>query len=311
MKKIILNLLFLNISYQAQALNYRELALLIHQYDELHAPRSEITFVQDEQGNKYVIKQNNTKQRDNRLASTVCELVALEIGHSVGIALNTACLIPAGVPFIGKDLNVPATLATFVEGIRFDAYRGEYSGVFIRQQNKMNEIIGLTRDIIRHIARHKDLPNMVAFDTFVGNADRSRGNYFYNEDTDTFIGIDMGSAFRRDLCKASTKNLRALMDDPAFSLNKNEHTALRAYQQMIKKLMRLYSAKDIYSKLAAYARSAGLFNNSYFTVREQKRWARYLSKCKRAIYQSHRNAQELVDTLEEILRNYTPIDNSF
>lgn len=55
------------------------------------------------------------------------------------------------------------------------------------------------------MSRYKDLPVLVALDTFVGNADRAGSNYFCDETTDTFYGIDMASSFNQDLCATSLK----------------------------------------------------------------------------------------------------------
>lgn len=301
MKKIILSLTICTMLNHTLAIDYTALALLVHQYDALQAPRSNVAFIKDAQGTKYVVKQYNKKTWNGRLASTVCELVALEIASSIGIAHDTAWLIPAGADFIGKELNVPATLHTFVDGLRFDKYKGVYSGIYIRQQSPEHQVLGLTKDIIYHMSRHRDLPGLVAFDTFVGNADRARVNFFYHSDTDTFIGIDLGSAFRRDLCKISARNLAAFMEDPSFSLQENEIIALKKFKQTIEQLMAQFKANDICAQLDDYAQEAGLFNEAFFNAKEQKRWYRYLNRSRRIIRQSCHSAQELVDTLDEFL----------
>ncbi len=302
MKRIILSLTLVTLTNQALTIDYTALALLVHQYDALQAPRSNVAFIKNAQGTKYVVKQYNKKTWNGRLASTVCELIALEIGNNVGIALDTAWIIPAGVDFIGKDLNMPATLHTFVDGIRFDKYKGIYSGIYIRQQSPEHKVLGLTKDIIYHMSRHRDLPGLVAFDTFVGNADRARVNYFYHEDTDTFTGIDMGSAFRRDLCKLTARNLRGFMEDPALSFSEQEIVALTEFKQVLQKLMARYSAHDICIAVDACAQESGLFNKAYFSTTEQKRWASYLSHSKRVIRQSCNGALQLVETLDELLK---------
>ena len=74
-------------------------------------------------------------------------MVALEVGHSINVPLNHACLIPAGIHFIGKDLGVPATLHTLCQGFLYDKYQGEkYKGLSMAQwigwrQNRVNRVI--------------------------------------------------------------------------------------------------------------------------------------------------------------------------
>src|SRR5207249_10025139 len=65
------------------------------------------------------------------------------------------------------------------------------------------EKAGLTLKVIQNMAKHDDLPSIVAFDTFVGNADRSRPNLFYDSATDHYFGIDMAASFCSELGKVA------------------------------------------------------------------------------------------------------------
>jgi hypothetical protein len=72
------------------------------------------------------------------------------------------------------------------------------------------ERTGLTIEIIQNMAKHPDLPRIVALDTFVGNADRSPPNLYYDEITDRFCGIDMAASFSSPLALAAYQRLEGL-----------------------------------------------------------------------------------------------------
>lgn len=61
------------------------------------------------------------------------------------------------------------------------------------------EKTGLTLAVIQDMAKHPDLPKIVALDTFVGNADRSCPNLYYDKVADRFCGIDMAASFSSPL----------------------------------------------------------------------------------------------------------------
>ena len=169
---------------------------------------------------------------------------------------------------------------------------------------RQNKLTGLSRGIIYHMSRHKDLAAIVALDTFVGNADRAPCNFFYDQATDSFIGIDMADAFSWDLCGISVENIEALINDKNIVLMKDERDGLRIYYQTLKKLVALNKPQDLCNRLDAYAQLAGIFDNTFFDSEVQKMSSDYLSGYKKTIYESYVNARKLLKTLKRLLRKH-------
>ncbi len=300
-------LLFLCFS-SAAAIQYQSLED-VREYKHLRWTNSIITFVVDPFGNKYVVKQ--LKHQPNKpyyLAKIICELVAIEVGESIRIPQNEVCIIPPGVAYVGKEFGMPATLHTHVPGIRFDKYsRDVFPDVAIKQRDHDGKAIGVTRSVIYHMSRHKDFPALVALDTFVGNPARHKHNFFYDEITDTFYGIDMGASFHVDLCKLSLSTIQRLMQSKRNLLSRAEHEALLVYCNTLKELARIYTPSDLCNKLDAYAELAGLFNSTFFDEVTQNSCALYLQSCKQTIHNSFQNALKLINALERYLSSIQPI----
>lgn len=297
MQKTISYILFLSIFHIHAAFDYVSLINQTKKYKDERCLYSFVTFVRDTNENKYVVKQYKSRTWSKWLATTITELVAMEMGHALALPFDDVCLIPAGVQFPGKDAGAPATLHTHAPGIRFDKYEDEkYKNLSIRQQTDK----GLTREIIYHMSRHKDLPAIVALDTFVGNIDRGRYNYFYNQSTDSFTGIDLGASFNKNLCKVAAQNIRSLAANEAIELSDIEWHGLSLYYETLQKLVELYPPGSLCAKLDEYAHAAGLFDSTYFNESQQKKFTRYFLHFKRTIRASYPHAKELLKALEEL-----------
>ena len=294
-------ILFLCFS-SASAINYQSL-VDVREYKHLRWTNSIITFLEDSSGDKYVVKQ--LKHQPNKpyySAKIICELVAIEVGQSIHIPQNEVCIIPAGIPYIGKEFGMPATLHTHAPGVRFDKYsRDVFIDLAIKQRDHDGKAIGLTRSVIYHMSRHKDFPILVALDTFVGNPARHKHNFFYDETTDTFYGIDMGASFHVDLCKLSLNTIQSLMQNKRNLLSQAEHEALRVYCNTLKELARRYTPLELCNKLDAYAEYAGLLNSTFFDEATQNSCALYLQSCKQTINNSYQNVLKLIHALESYL----------
>lgn len=300
MKKSILLYLLIS-SLQINGFNHESLDLNVQAYKKKSGVNSHVAFVQDETGTRYVVKQYRHKRRRLVLPTTISEFVALDMGNAVGTPLDTAYLIPAGVPFVGKDFEIPATLHAFVSGTSYKSYKGEkYKNISIFQSDG----VGLTREIIYHMSRHKDLPYIAALDTFVGNNDRGRHNYYYHESTDSFIGIDMGAAFKRDFCKPTHTLVLQLLTDENTSFSEQEKEGLTIYYKTLKQLVDNYPPELLCNQIDEYAHLAGFFDEQFFTPKLQKRWAGCFAGYKKYIHKSYPYAQELVAALESLLKKH-------
>src|SRR5204863_9863911 len=133
-------------------------------------------------GNKFILKQRNY------LLSSVLEKLGADIAHETDILGNLVRIIPGNFPFIGKgDVSRPATLHTFVPGIQakyLPKYLNKYS-VSLSQRVSADKNSGkkgaggFTRELINSMSLHKDLPKIVALDTFLSDYGRHRYNFFY------------------------------------------------------------------------------------------------------------------------------------
>ncbi|MGE0009493.1 MAG: hypothetical protein AB7F19_03045 [Candidatus Babeliales bacterium] len=285
-------------------INYQDLVTEIESYGHMDCLHSSITFLIDPFGNKYVVKQIKLLRDSNVFdpAQLVCEMVALDIGHSIEAPLNYAALIPAGVPFIGKLIDLPATLHTYARGVRFDKYQGtQYKGLHIRQRNAQNKITGLTREIIYHMSRHNDLPVLVALDTFVGNGDRGRWNYFYDLATDSFIGIDMADAFNRKLCALSTENMYTLFFNEQVDFSEQEFQGLLLYYETLHRLVTLYPPRAIWDKFEMYIRLSGFYDTTFFDQETMKNCFKFFAWCNQIMLANYEHAIELDRLLKSLL----------
>ncbi|MGE0009528.1 MAG: hypothetical protein AB7F19_03220 [Candidatus Babeliales bacterium] len=299
MKKLYSTLFIVLLIYSTHALDYKHIIVDTEVFYRIQSHNCYATRIYDRDGNQYIVKQYKHGEFSLMAATTICELVALDLGHAVGVLLNEACLIPSGVPFMAKEFNsLPATVHTFVEGVRYDKYQGNvYKNIVLYQSPN----VGLTREIIKSMACHKNLPALVALDTFVGNIDRGSYNYFYNVETNSFIGIDLGGAFSCNLCKASVHTLEALLQNDQIYFTVDEKEALAHYYATLEKLVALFPAHKINQLLDDYAQESQLFDTRFFSNKVQKKWKRFLHRCKQHIQNSGESALLLLDVISQLL----------
>ncbi|MGE0009492.1 MAG: hypothetical protein AB7F19_03040 [Candidatus Babeliales bacterium] len=303
MSQIILMYVFLLLSAcRVQGIDYRDIKPIKESCKYVEYPYCEITIFQDTSGVWFLIKQIKFADDFARLARCVCEMVALDIGHSISVSLNQASLIPAAITYIGKDLGSPATLHTYVPGVRFDLYQGKiYKGLNLRQNGK-EKVLGLTREIIYHMSRHKNLPALVALDTFVGNAGRGRSNYFYDEAADIFYGIDMASSFNQDLCASSFQNVQHFLDD-SVAFTDAELQGLKSYTAALVQLVNLYTPDVLCNKFDEYTALAGFLDNPFFNKDVQLSCLHYIARAKHIARNSYENTNKLIQLLKVLLAN--------
>lgn len=296
-KKIVIALCMINnVIY---SFNYSSLQNKLQEKKRFKRFHSRVVFYEDIEGNRYVLKEYPSTARKPLLTVTVCELLATDMAHAVGVSHDRACLIPAGIDFVGKTPHLPASLHEFAPGIAYKACKNKYHDGFCLIQEKNR---GLTRDIIYHMSCHKDLPAMVALDTFVGNNDRGRTNYFYDISCDTFTGIDLGCAFTRKLSAPSVENIKKLASDSSAFLSETEWQALSIYTATLQKLIDLYPPKVSCELLDAYIAQAGFYNDSYFDAKIQAKWQEYFNNNKRVIQENYESSLELLNVLQAFLR---------
>ena len=154
------------------------------------------------------------------------------------------------------------------------------------------------------MTRHNELPALVAFDTFIGNNDRGTPNLFYDEHNDTFCGIDMGNAYKQNLCKEAVCQLLRLYRDN-YQWSTQEIEALKVYAQTLKNLIELFPPQLLHTKLTEFAELANLVDiqSKDFTLEE------CIAFYKNMITESYQDAIALVTLLELLLPSHDIMQN--
>lgn len=222
--------------------------------------------------NKFVVKQIKDSSPDEQFLLVLDALGCL-IAESSDIPMNKVTIIPSNKPFHGKKvLEFPATLHSLAKGVSTDKncfyqdvdvhqrFRKKNSPMWRRWGPLAPEKTGLTIEIIQNMARHPDLPRIVALDTFVGNADRSPPNLYYDEITDRFCGIDMAASFSSPLALAACQRLEGLKSD----LTSSELSGLRDYANVLEFLIKTWPPEKQERFLLEYSKIAGFTNGFLF-----------------------------------------------
>ncbi len=269
-----------------------------------------ISFVVDTSGNKFVVKQVKDPSPDEQFL-LVLDAMGCHIAEQISVPMNRVIIIPAAVSCVGKKrADLPATLHTMALGICTEEEGCVYHDIDLHQRfRKKNtpmwekwgplppEAIGLTLNVIQNMAKHSDLPKIVALDTFVGNADRSAPNLFYHIETDRFCGIDMAASFNTDLAKEAYLQIQQ-MEMTDISLSKLEKDALKEYTYTLEILLKNYSSEIQESLLKKYAEMAGFQEGSSLWNEEVQERIEFH---KRRIRSNVEYSKKLVSLLYQVL----------
>jgi hypothetical protein len=152
---------------------------------------------------------------------------------------------------------------------------------------------GLTLVVIQEMAKHPDLPKIVALDTFLGNADRSPPNLFYNASTDQFCGIDMAASFNSDLAKEACRQMQALIDENIV-LTHQEKDSLAKYANTLKTLIADYSPQTQENLLREFSQKAGFIELDLEISERIEYHKRYMER-------NYRYSKELLCLIDKFL----------
>jgi hypothetical protein len=264
---------------------------------KIKAPHSKITVVKDHTGT-FIIKQRDARSVAAQ-GMTVVEAWATHIARSLSIPGNDVVMIPASVPCKYKIFNdAPATLHTFVPGKELDTL-GLPKNFTLNQRCKASSSKGgLTLEVIKSMTLHRDLPPLLAVDTFVNNNNRHGGNVLYDDSTDRFYAIDFGAALRFNMCRKTAQNIKELL---GHSFTQKEKMALASYRDTLKKLIGLYTPQKLEQLFQQYVENAGLSAKYLLGEEEKQEFKAYKKGRKRLIFESYTAAQELVGLLDKLL----------
>ncbi len=263
----------------------------------LDEPNSHISIIQDTVGNKFLVKQSKHVERKLGL---VAEVVAAYIAYSIGLPVNSVYLIPSWVDIPGKSMQrKPATLHTFVPG-RTLSRPGPYNFIHIQQlcyYYHPPEKRGLRRSIITHMSLHKDLPPIVAFDTFVGCSDRKRKNLMYDKETDTFYLIDLEKAFQSGLAKLACNRIHHMIHSNEHFTQK-EIIGIRRYRETLALLINSFSPNKVCNMIDVVMYLSG-FNWPTSTIDHS-----ITEQYKKTFTKNYAEAQKLLHLLDKFIIKY-------
>lgn len=206
-----------------------------------------VHFLIDPHGTKFVIKQLKTGNKEEQLA-LIREYVSAYIASQADIPIPRTFLIPIEWQHTAKiypdRIAIVQKMAPGKQiiGDAVDIHQQSRNPYIEEEMNQRYGTLnledrGLTRKIINSMSTNPDLIKLVAFDTFVSNADRSQANLFYDEKTNHYYGIDHLSAMTN-----SQLSLHALRQIKTYKneLTDSEKLALREYNRKLKHLAQLF-----------------------------------------------------------------------
>jgi len=258
---------------------------------------------------KYCVKQYHLT---DRIFLSLKEVLISRIAESVGIPVNCVRLIPAKTLFPGKCYEKRiATLHTFIPGKSLRG-SGDYPEVDIKQFSQGRKIFGITIDIINNMSLSLNLAQIVALDTFTGSTNHSRGNIFFDKESNDFYGIDLKRAFLKNLGNLAYENVKKMNAGKKFTSRQID--ALRIYRDTLKELIAKNPPGDICRHLDAVIKAGQLkrrmcfFGDKYVYLLQNKfvpLTSNSVKECKVMIFQNYDSAKKLVMLLDEIIKKYT------
>jgi len=264
---------------------------------------------------KYIIKQ---KTIDRVFTCVIREKIVADMAEKmtekIGIYANKVIIVPAHCPFPGKyDLEKPASLIAFVPGTVVCNLPEHYHKPNLKQANNPKRIRGLQKEMINDMARHPDLPILVAFDTFTGHNDRHPENLFYDEKSDHYFAIDLESGFYNNIAEHAHALFEQMIKDKKqkeekeeeeekkekkANLSTEEINALTAYQSTLKTLIPIYPPEIIFSKIAQSRIEAGIEDHEESGKMEEA--------LQQTIQDNYDSCKLVVASLDALLKMYTP-----
>lgn len=248
-----------------------------------------ISVLLDKNGKKFIVKQDTRDRLFWHLGAARDRLGAF-IAESIGVPVNRVTIIPAYADFPGKRLvRLPATLHSFVPGVMVKELPKE-SRVRIQQDE------GLTKAVLKTMSEHPDLLALVALDTFIANADRHKGNFFYDEKSNRFFAIDLESSFNKNLAVDACDFVQSLIDNPEEKISPKRLLVLKKYRTILKKLIKRHTPESMYNKLVDFAFEGGILTRSLRAATAGR-----LMVHKKAIEKNYASCKKLVSLIDKLV----------
>lgn len=172
------------------------------------------------------------------------EALASEIGEKMGISVQSTKIVPANATFPGKEAGLPGSLHGIAKGEGVDK-------AFPNRKFNVQHLRYKTDDkqIIDDLFMQKDIAEISAFDTFLGNEDRNPNNLFYDKKSGKFTGIDHGRLFAFPF---NYKKLKGAIYSEYSRMTPAQKNNLRAYNAKLKEMISTYTPEDLAQKYDKY-----------------------------------------------------------
>lgn len=240
----------------------------------------EALLTSDEHGQAQILKIPNLEQIPMPVFvyGAASEAICSDMAERAGIPINKVQLIPADHVPVGKTgTRYGATLQEIAKGESLEDItqfkglsnqKGELSPSELIRSMRFEKMMVVETDIPKTISNLTKLSNLsngkyntddlidiFAFDTFIMNGDRHKGNIFLDEQTGRFTGIDNGLAFSfpeigekafESLAFFKTNEGQALLSDP------QSRKALQRYRDKLHTLYTQNTPSQIKNKFAGY-----------------------------------------------------------
>jgi len=250
-----------------------------------------ISFVRID-GKKYIIKQKKSNCL-RKLVGVVRDAIMAHYAENF-IKAHQVDIIPAGRAFPGKlRTDWPATIHTIAPGRMIKDQDSRYNSMNIKQAD-----VGFRRDMLPWMVKDPVLVKIVAFDTFLCNHDRHRGNLFYDSKTDSFCAIDMDSAFKHNLCALACQNFTAMLSNKKLQLSNKELNALIEYKGHLQFLIENYRPEDTLAMYDYFVQKAGFVEGSDLYL---EKFALEMEHNRQTIVQSYQDAKRLVKIVGQLI----------
>lgn len=270
----------------------------------LPSRNSHISLLKKSSGDEWLIKQRKGFALTDQFMC-VLETLGTRMAETAGILCNHVELVPHdSCQQYKRFKNQPATLHEKVPG-KPPHLTHEFGHLNIHQNASHNcgKECGLVLKVIRDMATHPALPRIVAFDTYIGNSDRTHVNILYDAQTKNFYAIDFGYSFDTNLAAIALRNLREL-DRRGTHFTQRELRALESYKEVLEELLQEFKPDFMYKHLHSIAVMAGFFSKKSALREGKKEVEARLAHHKKFLNRTYTSTQRLVLYLTKFIASH-------
>lgn len=250
----------------------------------------------------YIVKQKRNPKTIHW--SIIQSAIADHIASSIGtISSQHVFIIPEETQFPGKiHQNEAAALLTIVPGMSVQRWQMNI-GALERQEIRelmrkfsIKQHPKLNLSIIRCMAKHKDLPLIVALHTLLGFYDGHKRNIFYDPSSDNFSIIDMDCSYKINLTRKAYLFLEKLLKQEQKPKIKN---TLSQFANALECIMQKNPISEIRSLVSTIV--------SLMTTKDKKLFKRKYEHRERQIEQflqeSYKAATDIIELVRKTCTN--------